>query len=261
VSLNPPTQYATESNLQARQRLWQEQRPPFDLVAWVLDIAGLDAGTTGTVLDLGCGNGRYLAGLRSLGINAVGCDLSAGMLEAARPHPLLANGDATRLPFSDDAFDVVLAPHMLYHVDDRVQAVAELRRVTKPGGRCVVVTNGEGHMRALREVVEHSVRQATSGWVMRDPATHAFSLQNGAEQLRTAFDHVECVRPDGAAPVQLTDAAIVADYVRSVADHYQPQTTRPWRVVVDEVNERVQNEIAANGVFVITGETGAFVCR
>lgn len=261
VSLNPPSQYATSSNLRARQRLWEEQRPPFDIVAWVLDLAGLGSTGDERVLDVGCGNGAYLSELRSRGADAVGCDLSPGMLAAAAPHPQLVNADVTRLPFAAAAFDVVLAPHMLYHVADRALAATEMRRVLKPGGRCVVVTNGHNHMRSLRELVETAVRVGTPGWQMRNPSTHAFSLDNGEAQLRPAFERVECVRPADVAAVKLADAAIAADYVASVADHYEHETSRPWQDVVEDVRTAVQREIDAQGEFVIVGETGAFVCR
>ncbi|HUF34067.1 MAG TPA: hypothetical protein VMN58_12755 [Acidimicrobiales bacterium] len=57
---NPPTQYATEGNLAARQRLWATSRrdPPFELIPWVLDLAGLMPGSSLEVVDVGCGNGR-----------------------------------------------------------------------------------------------------------------------------------------------------------------------------------------------------------
>lgn len=260
VSLNPPNQYATDSNLRARQRLWEEQRPPFDIIAWVLDVAGLGSATDERVLDVGCGNGMYLSELRRGGIHAVGCDLSPGMLAASAPHPHLVNADVTRLPFASSYFQVVLAPHMLYHVADRPLAAAEMRRVLRAGGRCVVVTNGQHHMRSLRELVETAVRVATPSWQMRNPSTHAFSLHNGKEQLQDAFEHVECIRPAGVAPVRLTDAAVAADYVASVADHYERETSRPWHDVVEDVRTAVQQEIDANGAFVVSGETGAFIC-
>ena len=260
MSLNPPTQYATDVNLRARQRLWGEQRPPFDIVAWVLETAALHVGSSARVLDVGCGNGAYLTELRAQGLDAVGCDLSLGMLAAAAPHELLVNADVTALPFPSSAFDVVLAPHMLYHVDDRQAATAELRRVLRPGGRCVVVTNGRDHMKALRTLIETAVRTATPGWEMRNPSTHAFSLENGEAQLRTAFLHVTSTRPHDVAPVRLTDPSIAADYVASVGDHYQPQTSRPWSEVVEDVRTAVQREIDATGTFVVQGESGAFTC-
>lgn len=261
MSLNPPAQYATDANLRARQRLWEEQQPFFDITAWVLEIAGLGSPRHERVLDVGCGNGMYLKELRRRGLIATGCDLSRGMLAAAGPHRPLMNADVTALPFATAAFDVVVAPHMLYHVDDRKTAATELRRVLATDGRCVVVTNGAEHMRALRRLVEAAVRVVTPGWAMRNPSTHAFSLENGEDQLRVAFDYVECVRPVDVAPVVLTDAAIAADYVASVGDHYQRQTTRPWHEIIEHVRTAVQREIDASGAFVVRGESGAFICR
>ena len=261
VRVNLASQYSNETNLRTRQRLWDQQRPMFDIVGWVLEVAGLDNSMPRGVLDVGCGNGMYLRELRNRDIAAVGCDLSTGMLAAAAPHPQLVNADVIELPFAASTFDVVLAPHMLYHVADRRQAAIEMRRVMKTGGCCVVVTNGPDHMRALRDLVQAAVQVVTPDWQCKNPSTHAFSLHNGEDQLRVAFDHVECVRPDDVAPVRLADAAIAADYVSSIADLYEHQTSRPWKDVVDDVRTAVQAEIDSNGVFLVSGETGAFVCR
>jgi SAM-dependent methyltransferase len=150
---------------------------------------------------------------------------------------------------------------MLYHVDDREAAAREMRRVLEPGGTCVAVTNGAGHMRSMRELVEEAVRGTTPRWQMRNPSTHEFSLENGAAQLRAGFESVTCVRPDALAPVRLTDATIAADYVASVADHYQHETDQPWDEVVAHVRRAVEREIDSKGAFVVASDVGAFVCR
>lgn len=258
MSLNPPTQYTTDANLRARQRLWEQSEDTFDFFGWVLGLADIEPGDR--VLDVGCGNGQYLVRLRDRDVDAVGCDLSVGMLRAARPHPALVNGDVQRLPFPDDTFDVVLAPHMLYHVPDRQAAARELRRVLRAGGRCVAVTNGAAHMRSLRALVEAAAQKATPGWTMYNPSTHVFSLDNGAEQLAAGFESVRCVKPEHVAPVSIRDASIVADYVASVADHYGRTVDRPWSEIVDEVRAAVKQKIAADGQFTVAGESGAFVC-
>ncbi len=258
MTLNPPTQYADDGNLRARQRLWAHQDPPFDLVAWVLDVAGVHREQR--VLDVGCGNGTYLRELARRGIEVVGCDVSLGMLRAAGRQAPRINGDVTSLPLRDDGFDVVLAPHMLYHVSDRTTAAHELRRVLRAGGCCVAVTNGASHMAAVRRLVVEAVREVQPSWEMRNPSTHAFSLENGGEQLGAAFDEVVCV-PTDAAPVRIRDVSVVTDYVASVADHYEAGAGRPWVEVVDHVRRAVQRAIDDDGVFEVAGESGAFVCR
>ena len=181
------SQYADDRNLRARQHLWDFQDPPFDIVGWVLDLAGVAPGPEFSTLDVGCGNGAYLRAMQARRINAVGCDLSVGMLHSAASNPKLINANVTHLPFRAAAFDAVLAPHMLYHVSDRKTAAFELRRVLKPEGVCIVVTNGQSHMRALRDLVEAAARLGTPGWEMKNPSTHEFSLENGEVQLRNAF--------------------------------------------------------------------------
>jgi SAM-dependent methyltransferase len=254
----PPGQYADDGNLRARQRLWQYQEPFFDIVAWVMDLAAIGPGMR--VLDAGCGNGAYLRALRECRARAVGCDLSVGMLRAAS-HPTVFNADVTALPVRDGAFDAVLTAHMLYHVPDRVAAVGELRRILSAGGVCVTVTNGAQHMRSLRELVERAVGRETPGWQLRSPSRHAFAAENAAAQLAVAFRDVTCVRPPSRAPVVIRDAAVAADYVASVGDHYQHQVTRPWPSVVEEVRHQVQNSIDSTGAFVTFGDPAAFVCR
>jgi SAM-dependent methyltransferase len=238
MAINPPSQYADDSNLRTRQHLWELQDPPFDLVGWVLDLAGVDA--TGRVLDVGCGNGAYLRGLRARGVEAIGCDLSLGMLAVARSHRPVANAEAAALPFRAGSFDVVLAPHTLYHVLDRTSAVRELRRVLASEGVCVAVTNGAAHLRAVKTFVETAVRTAHPGWEMRGQLSAAFSLENGIDQLRVGFDDVACVRPSDVGAVVVHDAQVVADYVASVGDHYEPDVDLPWDDVVAFVHDEVQ---------------------
>ena len=249
-------QYADDRNLRARQRLWETSRrePPFSLYPWVLQQADLGGGER--VLDVGCGNGSYLAL-----VDAVGVDRSLGMLAAARQRSsgALVAGDAEQLPFADAAFDVVLAPHMLYHVADRVAAAGELRRVLAPGGTCVAVTNGERNHHELVRLVEDAVGQ---GWRWRRPSDVAFSLENGAVQLRTAFAEVErrdC--PDGT--VSITDAEALAAYVASVGDLYEAEVSgwTTWAAVVDDCRRAASALIGREGALRVTSAVGAFVCR
>ncbi|PLW72125.1 demethylmenaquinone methyltransferase [Streptomyces sp. SCUT-3] len=93
------------------------------------------------VLDLGAGTGTSSLPFAEAGADVVPCDFSLGMLrEGKRRNPWLplTAGDATRLPFADDAFDAVTISFALRNVHDPDAALREMLRVTRPGGRVVV---------------------------------------------------------------------------------------------------------------------------
>jgi malonyl-CoA O-methyltransferase len=95
------------------------------------------------VLEFGCGTGRNLAALSAQGAIVTGCDLSAGMLDVARlrtPDAELLLHDMTQtLPFADRRFDVSLFSLSLEHVQDLLAPLGEAKRVTKPGGRILII--------------------------------------------------------------------------------------------------------------------------
>ena len=87
------------------------------------------------VLEVGCGTGLLLQDVAPVAEQAVGLDLSHGMLTVARRRALdVVEGSATALPFGEDAFDVVYSFKVLAHVPDLPLALRELARVTRPGG-------------------------------------------------------------------------------------------------------------------------------
>lgn len=109
----------------------------------VLDLAGPLAGLR--VLDVGCGDGTYALPAASRGALVTAVDRSDEMLEAARQRAQGAGaqirferGDASRLPFDDESFDVVLAVTVLCFVEDGAPAIDEVARVLAPGGRLVL---------------------------------------------------------------------------------------------------------------------------
>lgn len=91
------------------------------------------------VLDLAAGTAVSTEELGSSGAWCLACDFSLGMLRAGRHRavPRVA-GDALRLPFADGAFDAVTISFGLRNTADPDRALAELARVTRPGGRLVV---------------------------------------------------------------------------------------------------------------------------
>jgi demethylmenaquinone methyltransferase/2-methoxy-6-polyprenyl-1,4-benzoquinol methylase len=112
----------------------------------------LRVGPGDRVLDLAAGTGTSSVSFAASGADVVACDFSLGMLQAgqarlAKSDPLqdktrgrvaFAAGDALNLPFKDGAFDAVTISFGLRNVQGTREALAEMRRVTRPGGRLVV---------------------------------------------------------------------------------------------------------------------------
>lgn len=151
------------------------------------------------VLDVGCGEGRHaVAAARDAG-EVVGVDLDPDRLAAARedydtyadgaPGTFL-RGDALALPFADGAFDVVVCSEVLEHVPDYEAAIAELRRVCRPGGALAVSVPREGPERVCW-LLSEAYHQVEGGHVRvfdRDELREAVEAQ-GFRHLGGHFAH------------------------------------------------------------------------
>ncbi|KAB1194753.1 methyltransferase domain-containing protein [Haloferax sp. MBLA0076] len=106
-------------------------------------------------LDLGCGNGRHVELLSGHADDVVGLDVSRGLLDEATTRATdrgfdagLVQGDASRLPFVDDAFDLAVYVATLHHLtprESRVASLDELARVLASDGRAVVSAWSTAH--------------------------------------------------------------------------------------------------------------------
>jgi demethylmenaquinone methyltransferase / 2-methoxy-6-polyprenyl-1,4-benzoquinol methylase len=138
------------------------------------------------VLDLAAGTGVSTVELARAGAWCVACDFSLGMLRAGRhrgPLPRVA-GDALRLPFAGAAFDAVTISFGLRNLADPVAGLAELARVTRPGGRLVVCEFSRPTWPPFRTLyVEYLMRAlpAVARRVSSNPAAYEYL----AESIRT----------------------------------------------------------------------------
>jgi len=103
------------------------------------------------VLEIGCGLGTDGAQFALAGANYIGVDLTEASVELARKKFELSGlrgefrvADAENLDFADDSFDLVYSHGVLHHTPDTKQAVREIHRVLKPGGRAIVMLYHRG---------------------------------------------------------------------------------------------------------------------
>lgn len=105
-------------------------------------VLGLSAHERGRLLDVGCGNGMFLARMAELGWQGVGLETDGRAAEFARSRFGLevVEGTLEQAGFPDGAFDAVVLSHVIEHVYDPVATLAECGRVLRPGGKLVVLT-------------------------------------------------------------------------------------------------------------------------
>jgi len=124
--------------------VYEEFFVPALFEAWVGQVADAAAITTGQkVLDVACGTGvlARAAAARAGAANVTGLDVNEGMLAVARrvsPEITWEMGRAEALPYEDGTFDAVVSQFGLMFFEDRVQAIQEMARVLKPGGKLAV---------------------------------------------------------------------------------------------------------------------------
>jgi 2-polyprenyl-3-methyl-5-hydroxy-6-metoxy-1,4-benzoquinol methylase len=179
----------------------------------------LDEQRPGKVLDVGCGDGKYLNRMRSLGWEVDGVDFDAKAIETAKAkYGLeLRHGSLQDQAFADGSFDAVTMSHSIEHVPDPIAQLAEAACIVKPGGWVVVTTpNSEsfGHERF------------GCCWLGLDPPrhVHVFTLNS----LRA------CAERAGLKIVQALSSPAGADVIiggsyalREVGDHRGSTLPRP----------------------------------
>jgi SAM-dependent methyltransferase len=252
-------QYGDGGRLSARRALWGLRTGP-PLHRTVLDLAALEGAET--VVDVGCGIGVHLAELRRRGHTGpvLGLDRSGGMARQARAHARTAVADAQALPLGDGTVDVALCLHMLYHVPDPGLAVAQLRRVLRPGGTAVVATNGTGHAAELKQVLMAAAGRVTGAAPELDWDARRFDPATARDLLRGAF-HDVTVHAVGDA-FQVRDPAVVVAYLASFPPESVGLRAGPGSArVLAAVEEVVAAHFATHGSFTVTSEPVVLRCR
>ncbi|WP_342076890.1 class I SAM-dependent methyltransferase [Yoonia sp. SS1-5] len=157
------------------------------------------------VLDAGIGTGAMTEAFhRCIGrrFEAAGVDISTGMLRAAAARlgqlgmdVSLAKADLTALPYADDSFDVVLAAHVIEHLPQPQQAIAEIFRVLRPGGIlicCITRQSSTGAYIQLKWRTHKADTPTAIGWLRHGGLTsvRAIPLDKQSATRRFSIGYV-----------------------------------------------------------------------
>lgn len=180
-------------------------------------------------------------------------DLSDGMLDAAWRNlvPLgrsfkFEKADAQSIPYHENAFDMVIANHMLYHVPDRAKALAEIKRVLKDNGCLIATTIGEKHMNEIDRWVENASGKKSTNFF-----SFNFTLENGREQLQGAFSRIELSRY--ADYLKVTEVEPVMAYIRSAGSARDLSTEQ-----LIKIENQLKGILEKEGEIFITKDSGMF---
>ncbi|ADB61855.1 Methyltransferase type 11 [Haloterrigena turkmenica DSM 5511] len=200
VLRRPVREFSEDYLRRTREGMWDDSREALELLALE---------SRQRILDVGCGTGELSRVLREEApddATVVGCDADRELLEIAADHddpvPAVA-GDALRLPFSDDGFDLVVCQALLINLPDPAAAVAEFARVStdlvaavEPNNATVEIDSSVDREGRL----ERRARSAYLDGVATDVALGADARtafeDAGLEVCETRrYDHVRTVEP------------------------------------------------------------------
>jgi SAM-dependent methyltransferase len=234
---------------------------PYSLQRWLFDHYYFPRRST--ILELGCGVGTLWKTNQdrlSPDWKVVLSDWSHGMVQAVRQtragmpdqrsHITVAQADAQILPFQDAVFDGVIANHMLYHLAAPEQALAEIQRVLRPGGKFYASTVGDDHMHELWEAIE-PIAPGTHYRASR--LTSGFTLSNGSPQLSPWFAQIALYTYEDS--LMVTEAEALVDYLLSCQTmmDYEFSTEQ-----IGQIHQLFQQTIDNDGAFYITKRSGLF---
>ena len=190
-------------------------------------LANVDVARGARVLDVACGTGVLTKALAEVGAHVIGVDASEGYLEGARlrrSHPNIAyeHGDIRRMRFDNNVFDAAVSTLALDVIPEIEQVVAEMKRVTRPGG-----------------VVASAVTQFLGGMPAWDLVIHTGAvLQTDFAKLRSMRAGRQLFWPNGQAALwrkigltDVTEVPVVVDCeYESFADYWATFTRGPGHV-------------------------------
>ncbi|HDX9532987.1 TPA: class I SAM-dependent methyltransferase [Bacillus thuringiensis] len=244
-------QYNVSNHLQTRidtHTHYEEKHVDLDTIV----IKHLQLQKEENILEVGCASGKFLSLLQTNGHKGplTGLDQSEAMLaEAAKTNNLIEwkRGDASKLPFETNYYDLIIARHMLYHMKDVEKTIQGFHKVIRPGGSLLATTNSSV---TLPRIVEMCNRMLDAFDLPKTTSSVTpFCLENGKEILQSVFPTVEETVIHNA--LVFHHATPIVNYISSMFPSLNiPDNTYLHAEMKEWLKEEVENELSLhNGIW------------
>lgn len=211
------------------------------------------------ILEVGCGNGRFWNSvsksiLRNREVFLL--DQSTGMIEEVRKglgydfNCIVGNCES--IPFKVGFFDLVIANHVLFYLQDVEKGLAEIKRVMIPDGVFYCTTYSKIHMREVTELCKDFDSRINLSPV---ELYSRFGMENGAKMLKKYFHEVEMKIYDDQ--LVINEGEELVDYILSCHGN-QSELIIPR---IHEFREYINHRIERDGSILIHKQACLFICK
>lgn len=210
------------------------------------------------VLEIGCGNGELWVKNKDQmpKINLILSDFSINMIESAQENLKDFNNiqfdcfDAKKIPYADQSFDIVIANHVLFYMEDVQKTLREIKRVLKDQGLFYCTTYSGRHMKEITDLVQNYHPSIN---LSENKLYEVFGLHNGYDILCPFFNQVTLKIHEDSLFINRIDDLI--GYILSCKGNQNSYILNDFNRFHDYVKRSVGQGIE------ITKDAGVFICQ
>jgi len=265
--------YSEAKNLEIRIKTHQKySRSKIKWDKWLLEP--LKGKEINNVLDLGCGNGRFIFALykMKIGKSYLGIDISREQIKNAKAEVSKRNlknagfkeADVTEIKKIQNKYDLILCNHMLWHIGDLDTFLKDVSSLLTEDGLLLASTNSYDYMREMYDLHSRICRKLKLHAALQKKIRNSkFSLENGKEIFRKRFIKVnKYVLKD---ELVFEKSKYFLDYYKTflqpLIKMYKEIPESKWLQVYDEVKLFVERKIESKGKFTVTKNSGYFIAK
>lgn len=256
---NLKNQYQNASNVSARINLHKiYSKNTQGWFPWLFHHYQIASGMR--ILEIGCGDGTLWTNNMHqlpLDITITLSDISSGMLGDTRrtigstdPRFTFQCFDCHQIPYPPDAFDLVIANHVLFYCQDIDAVCQEVARILTPSGTFICSTYGDSHMKEVSQLVQRFDKRIT---LSDDDLHQRFGHENGTAVLDKYFSNINWTSYEDELLV--TEPESLVSYVLSCHGNQNQYLLNQYKEFLSYVS------IQTKDGFHITKDAGIFICK